>query len=613
MNSHIFFSYAKKIISFARRKSGILLSRLKRSSLPASEILEKRAVFHLSRKRVPRFKQLRYSWRIFSKAEQKILKIVCAGWLVTFAVFAGVFIYNRTAPLPAFGGTYIEGMARAPQYLNPVLAFNNETDTDLNRLIFSGLLRYNERLELVPDIATQYDISEDQKVYTFTIRDDIFWHDGTPLSVDDIIFTIEAIQNPQFASPHFGKFQGVKVKKINDVTVQFFLEKPFAPFLNNLTIGIIPRHIWQNIPPANAKLAESNLKPIGTGPYRFKKLQKDPEGNILSYTLEAYRNYHNGVPFIKTMQFKLYPDLESAVAALKKQNIDGLNFLPKQAKQDLQKNKNLKFYTFTLPQYTAIFFNETRNEQLKEKKIREALALALDKKAIIQEVLDSEAQIINGPILPGFIGYHPELITFPYDPAQAENILEQEGWVMQEGENIRKKDDKTLEITLTTVDVADNINTTERIRALWEAIGVKVNLEIVPKQSIEKEIIVPRNYQALLFGEIFGADPDPFPFWHSSRRKSPGLNLTNFSHKEADALLEQGRSTNNPEKRNKLYQKFQEILIDQLPAIFLYSPTYTYPVQTKVRGINQTKINTPADRFNGVSTWYIKTKRKWKN
>lgn len=602
--------FYKKILVFVKPKI-----KLKKTKENLSEYHEKQAVLSLSNKSLPNLKQLRWAWKIFSDKEKNIIKKAAVSWLGVMLVFLSIFLYHHTSVYPTQGGMYIEGLLHPPQFLNPVLAFNNETDVDLNRLIFSGLFRLDKNLKLVPDLAESYEISNDFRIFTIKLKSGLKWHDGEDLTVDDVIFTYKTIQNPQFNSPHYGKFQGVQINKINNDTIQFSLKEPFAPFLQNLTIGIIPKHIWQTIPPINSRLAEANIKPIGSGPYKFKKLLKDKDGTLISYTFEKFSDYHSQKPFITTLQFKFYSNLSAAINALQKKNIDGLEFIPKNDIKNLQQVKNLNFHTFSLPQYTAIFFNYNKNEILKNKNVREALALAINKKDLVAEALNNEAQIIDGPLLPGTIGYHKDIKKFESDPEKAKSILEKEGWKIPTGEagnSFRKKDEQTLEITLTTVDVADNMDVAKKIKDYWQAIGVKVNLEIVPKKTIEQEIIIPRNYQALLFGEILGADPDPFPFWHSSKRQSPGVNLTNFANKKADSLLEKGRTTTDPAERNKIYQEFQDILIADLPAIFLYSPTYTYPVDKKIKGITQTSIITPADRFNDITNWYIKTKRGFK-
>jgi len=172
--------------------------------------------------------------------------------------------------VPREGGLYREAVVGAPQLINPLYAPANEVDTDISRLIFSGLLRYDEHGVLVPDVALSYEINEEQTEYTFLLRSDAIWHDGTPLTINDVLFTYGAIQDPVYASPLRVSFQGVTIAALDDTRIQFVLEKPFAPFLGSLTAGIIPEHIWANIDPRNARLSPFNLKPVGSGPFQFR-------------------------------------------------------------------------------------------------------------------------------------------------------------------------------------------------------------------------------------------------------------------------------------------------------------------------------------------------------
>jgi len=582
---------------------------------------EQQAVLRLSSKTIPSFKQLKYGWRIFSNKEQKIVISLLIASIIIFLNFGITAIYNRTALLPAVGGTYYEGLLQTPQFLNPVLAFSNSTDLDMNRLIFAGLLKYDKNLQLQSDLVENYTISEDQKVYKFTLRDGLEWHDGEPLTAEDVVFTIQTIQDPQFNSPHFGRFRDVLVQQIDEKTIQFTLTEPYAGFLPNMTIGIIPKHIWVDITPANSRLAEANTKPIGAGPYKFSKLQKETDGRLISYTLESFNKYHDHQPYIKTIQFKFYKDTVGALDALQRQNIDGLEFISFGDRVQLSQMKTINYHYLSLPQYTGLFINQNTNDKLATKNVREALAYAINKPEIINQIFGDEAQIIDSPILPGTIGYYPEIKKYDYNPEQARQLLNDANWTMPEvdenktdkNSGFRTKDDQTLEITLTTVDIPDTISIAESVINAWEDIGIKTNLNIVPRNDIEKNIIASRNYEILLFGEVFGADKDPFPFWHSSKRQSPGVNLTSFANTQADSLLEKARQTVADNERAELYKKFQDILIENMPAIFLYTPKYIYPVSDKIKGIDQQMINTPADRFNDIANWYIKVSRRWNN
>lgn len=599
---------------------------------------------------LPTFSQLKLLPKFLSRPEKKILKILTAIIIISGGFLSINFYLSHTVIAAKAGGEYIEGIVGAPKLLNPVQAQNNEVDMDLAQLLFSGLLKQKEN-KLEPDIALKYDISEDKTTYTFYLRPDLKWSDGETVTADDIILTVENIQNPEFNSPLYESLKGVLVTKLDDSRVQFKLAKPFSPFLSLLTFGLLPAHIWSFINPASAGLADFNIKsPVGTGPFMVKSLKKDSRGTIKSYTLTGNPNYYGQKPYLEKIIVKFFPNYEEAVAALNNRNIDGLNFLPKKY-QDLIANKEINIKPLSLPQYRAIFFNETANEFLKDKKIRQALSMAIDKKLIINQALDKQAVLIYGPILPGFIGYDPNIKKYEYNLAVAEKMIADAGWqkisltdyknLLKEkeeekiknddklSEKTEKKDQATpaelnldqefflkknndiLSLNFVTVNQPENIAVAEIIKSAWQKIGVKVNLNLIEANIFLKDIIAPRNFDALLYGELTSFDPDPYPFWHSSQSKAPGFNIAMYVNQKVDILLEEARQISDDGERAKKYVEFQNILMEDLPAIFLYNPTYSYLLSSKIKGFNLERIILPSDRLNGAEKWYIQTKREF--
>lgn len=561
---------------------------------------------------MPSFQQLKYLPQLLTLREKRLVRILLGIILISLILVGINFYFTRLEPVPGVGGEYTEGLVGLPQFINPILAPASTTDMDISRLVFSGLLRYDKNQRLIPDLAMRYEISDDGKIYTFFLRDNVLWHDEDSFTADDVIFTIQAIQDSEWRSPLLASFRGVEVEKIDDYTLKFVLEKPFAPFLSLLTFGIMPGHIWENIPPLQANLTEFNIKPIGSGPFQFKSLTKDRRGFIKSYTLERFDKYYREKPYLKRVTFKFFLTSEEAAEALETKKIDGLSYLPQDIKNKLASYKNIEIYTLHLPHFTALFFNKNANEFLDSKAIRTALAHSLDKPRIISEVLANEGEVINGPILAGQLGYHSEIKKYQFNLELAGEILDEAEWVLDEDTKIRQKDDQELAVKLATVDGSETEKAAKIIQECWQFLGVKVELEIFPKNEIQREIIKPRAYQILLYGMISGFDPDPYSFWHSSQREAPGLNLAGFANRDADHLLEQARQTSDKEKREELYIAFQDIIAEELPAIFLYNPTHSYLVDKKIKGIDIKQISIPSDRFANIEEWYIKTKRMWK-
>ncbi|MFH1598574.1 MAG: ABC transporter substrate-binding protein [Patescibacteria group bacterium] len=575
--------------------------------------LDKELVFSLAKGRWPSWGQMKFIPQYLSGLEKQVVRIT--GLVVVLAVIAfGISIYRQHVTTVAKeGGQYVEGLIGAPQFINPILAQVNDVDMDISRLVFSGLLKNDANQELVPDLAERFEISQDQKTFTFYLRQNVKWHDGVDFTVDDVIFTLQAIQDTEYNSPLITSFAGVGIERVDDHTLTLILDEPFAPFLSSLTFGILPVHVWNEIPPMNIQFTEYNKKPTGTGPYKFQQLARGAQGNIKSYTLSRNEDFYDQKPYIEEIVFRFYPDFESAVGAWNNNRVEGISYLPLEIKSLIKKEDNLNFHSMRLPQYTAIFFNQKNNTLLQSFEIREAMALAIDKAKIVSEALGNEGEIIHGPILPGFAGYHSDIKKYEFDPIRAQEILDEEGWelVEENGERIRRKDDSILEFVLTVVNQPEQMKAAEVLKSLWEKIGIKIEIHLMNNQIVENEVLKPRNYQILLFGEIVGMDPDPYPFWHSTQVEHPGLNLAQFKNKDADKLLEEARKSSVVDERTAKYKEFQDILADELPAIFLYNPFYTYSVSQKVKGIESIYITTPSDRFTNIQNWYIKTRRVW--
>lgn len=589
------------------------------------EHLDTKLIHSLSGKGLPSWKQLKYVSRVLSKREYLVLRALLCVIAINVGFLGWQFYRSQTEIIPAYGGRYIEGLVGTPLYVNPLLLHTNDTDRDLSRLIYAGLSRYDTNRRIVPDLSEKFDVSPDQKTFTFTLRKNLSWHDGEPLTADDVVFTVERIKDRAYKSPLAASFTDVSIEKVDEWTVRFSLPKPFAPFLDLTTVGILPAHLWQSVPPESFTLTSLNLKAIGSGGWKFKTLQKDRDGTIRSYTLSRNDQYFGEKSYLDEITFKFYPDIDSAVQALKNRNVEGISFLPRSLRDKLSQDKDLQYYIFNLPQYTAIFFNQLNNPDLKSLAVRAALSLTIDRNRIIRDALNSEGTRIAGPLLPGFLGYDEALSGDDYNPEKARSLLEAAGWrkdpengqwIKTEKSSARKTELKkrTLSVTLLTVNQEENVRVAEMVKDEWIHNGFSVNVQFADPTRIKQDVIDPRSYEAFLYGEIVGADPDLYPFWHSSQARSPGLNLALYSDATSDTLLEEGRSTTDSAQRAKAYRAFQKNLLQSTPSIFLYSPTYNYVVSTKLRGIADKKqIVYPSDRFIDISSWYSKSRRVWKS
>jgi peptide/nickel transport system substrate-binding protein len=518
--------------------------------------------------------------------------------------------YHFTIPVAAYGGSIEEGIIGAPRHINPLLS-QSDADRDLVRLIYSGLLKYNENGKLVPDLVKSYEISPDELNYTVYLKDGIKWHDNIPLTSSDVVFTIQIAQNNDYGSLQRINWQGIEIEKIDDRTLVFKLKNKYAQFLNNLTLPILPEHLWANVKPINFSLSELNIKPIGSGPYKFKKLQKDTLGRIRLYELGANNEFYGGKPFVKEILIKFFGSEDELINSYNKGEVDSLGLISPSNIQKIKFKQRLDIKKISMPRYFGVFFNQNQSEILSDKNVRLALAYGTDKKALIENILYGNGIDIHSPILPALTDVNKDVKKYEYDTGLASETLDKAGWNSKNESGILQKNEAKLSIKLTTSTWPELISAANILKDQWKEVGIDLQIEALPTPDLQ-QVIKNRNYQMLLFGEIINLDPDPFSLWHSSQKRDPGLNLALYDNKTADTLLEEARKTLDPIERAQKYDDFQKLVIEELPTLFLYSPYYLYGLSVKVNGFENKIISTPSDRFLNIEKWYVETKRVWK-
>ncbi len=545
----------------------------------------------------------KFQWLQFFKVLGKKEKIAFSAFafLAFFSFFTLVygFYLRNTRAVPAYGGVHIEGLIGQPRFINPIYAPLNDIDRDLTRLIFSGLMKYDLQGNLVPDLA-DCEIKEQGRVYECVLREDIFWHDGQELTLDDVIFTLETIQNPIYRSPLWPKWLGVEIEKISEQTIRFTLPTPSAPFLENLTLKILPRHIWRDISPEAFPLAIYNLRPVGSGPYKFREIKKDELGRIESLSLSANPQYFQGQPFISEIDFLFFRNEQELVKAAQQGQITGFSLSPLNPAKAFERNWQINF--LVLPRYFAIFFNPQEAKVFQDINVRQALSYAVNQQEIIAHLLYEQGQKVSSPILPGILNFSAPQKIYEPNLEKAKELLEKAGF---DKEN-------PLKFSLSTVDQPLLRETAELLKRQWQAVDVEVEINIYALDELEREVIRTRNFQSLLFGQVLSAIPDPFVFWHSLQKRDPGLNLAIFENNRADFLLERARQTLNQTARAEKLEEFQNIVIEQAPAVFLYNPYYLYLVSRTIKKPEMKLIITPTERFANIEEWYIRTRRIWR-
>jgi len=538
--------------------------------------------------------------------------VLIVGVLINLAVLTGWLwmdhYYRTTVEVPAFGGEYIEGLVGRPINLNPLVAIS-DADQDINSLIFSGLTRIDREGQLVGNLAREWEISEDRLTYTFRLYDEILWHDGTPFEAEDVVFTINLIQDPNFSGSFIvrNNWAGVEVEEIDPLTVRFTLRDPYAPFLENTTIGILPAHLLQNISGAELLTASFNKAPIGTGPYRFGEVESEGS-DVLSLSLKAYRFHHRVSPLIETIRFRFYPNAQEAFEGLRQRHVHALSNLPPELKEELENLRNVEIFKGTLPNYQAVYFN-TKRPLFEDVRVRRALAHMTDRRALIDQVMGGRAQIADGPLPRNSWAYTTPHDTTPtYDPEKAAALLEEAGWTLNEN-GIRQKDDMLLQFALISDDHEERRKAAFHLAEQWAEIGVWVDVRLFGVGTFIEDFLRRREFDAAIFGQNTYWDPDLYAYWHGSQINDPGMNLSRFEHGRLDRQLEDGRRLASTRERRERYVVVQEIIREDVPAIFLYTPEYNFVANRLVKGISVGYFARPSDRLRTVANWYIETKR----
>ncbi len=505
--------------------------------------------------------------------------------------------------VPEPGGIYTEAAVGTVKVLNPVLP-ESTLSNDINRLIFSGLTRYNQQRQVVPDLAERWDVSADGRIYTFHLRRGVKWHDDVPFTADDVEFTLAAIQNPDSRSPLASSWQGVQVEVKDPQTITFILPTPLASFLDSTTLAIVPRHQLEGVEPSQLREAKFNREPIGTGPFKLKTFAPSAREVALS----ANNNYYGGRPKIDEIIFRLY---DSSVAALQAyaqhQVLSPGRVLPEQLDRR-SKLAGLVDYNFLLPTETVLFFNTT-DRVLADQELRTLLARLLNREQILNQATGGQGLPVSQPLLPGMLGYTAKYAAAPLDPAAARQALDHAGWRLTAGGDVRQKNGRSLRLRLVTAGGGELERAADAIKQQWGRLGIEVEVVTTDLTNLQQTYMRPRNFQLLLFGLNLGADPDIYPFWHSSQTKDPGVNLSGYVSAEADKALEAARLKVDPLVRVGKYEAFLQLWNADAPAVVLYGSSYQYAVSDDVAGIAAGRLVTPADRFYHIERWTVR--RRW--
>lgn len=564
--------------------------------------------------------ELIYTLRTLSNRKRYWLGILLA--LLLAAIVGLGWLVNDffSVTIPARGGTLREGVIGAPLYINPLLA-TSDSDRDLTMLIYSGLMRIGPDGRPFPDLAEKYEATDDGLTYTFFLKKNLKWQDGTPLTAEDVAFTVTKAQDPQTKSPRRASWEGVNVTVLSPTLVRFQLQKPYPSFLTRATMGLLPKHLWNKFSGDAFSLNQLNTDPIGSGPYSVKRISKNKDTGIPDYyELRAFSDFALGTPFVSTLHLNFYANEADLVQAYYNRQIDSLNAVSSEHAAELEQNGAHVFQT-PLPRVFGVFFNHNQAPVLLHPEVRAALNAAIDRRAIIESTLHGYGTAAFGPLPPtASIGQSDEATSLGSSTnrlAEARQILSDHGWQWNDDSKTwqkqkNKKETETLAFSISTSDAPELREAAELIQQTWQALGAQVELKVYEIGDLTKDVIRPRDYDSLFFGQVLGRSPDLYSFWHSSQRQDPGNNIALYTNADVDKLLDQLRTENDPQTAAELYQKINNYIQADLPAVFVYSPDFLYLLPDWVHGVNLEAINLPSDRFLSVYHWYIATEKVWK-
>jgi peptide/nickel transport system substrate-binding protein len=518
------------------------------------------------------------------------------------------------APEPVPGGVFIEALVGEIIRLNPVLDFYNQPDRDIDRLLFSGLIRFNSSGLPQSDLA-EWAVTADATLYTITLREDAVWHDGETVTADDVIYTFSKLQDQDYPGPRdlFRLWKKINIIRLDNRRVQFQLPEPFAPFLDYLTIGLLPDHLLRGVSAGDLINHPFNLSPIGTGPFRFDRFLVE-DGQISGVSLVAFEDYYEGRPFFERAEFRIYPDAQSAYDASIPDDIHGISPVDVETLPEVLDSIDFNLHSSRLPKMNLVFLNSKNAEKpfISEKNFRQALLLAINRQWIIDEALFGQGVVPSGPIAPSTWAHSASLTPMPFSPEVAADLLDGLGWELPIGaelgdpEYLRIKDEEILSLELVHTDNITQAKIAEMIKKNWEAVGIQVTLNPVEPESILDTYLEPRNFEAVLaeLSQMRSPDPDPYPFWHDSQAES-GQNYGGFTDRNISIWLEQARITPDFGRRASLYKSFQHRFQSQVPALLLFYPIYNYAVDAQVLGVTIGPISDPSDRFNHITSWHL--------
>src|SRR3989344_5132835 len=516
--------------------------------------------------------------------------------------------YQSMQPVP--GGIYTEGIVGTFTNANPLYA-SSAPDSAISRLVFAGLLKYDNDNNLVGNLAQDWTMGPAPTHYTVHLKKNLTWHDGKPLTSADVVFTYNTIKNIEAQSSLYNAWKDINLSAPDSHTINFDLPNPLASFPHSLINGIIPEHLLKNIPAASLRSSPFNSAPVGTGPFEWKFVEvlgSPTTGRQQRITLAAFDKYAGGRPKLDGFNLITYGDEKLLIAAFKKKQVSamsGLDAIPDELKDD----KGVQAHVTPLTSVVMAFFNNSRGA-LAGANVRKALVSGVDRQQLVS-ITGQPTGLVDSPILQVQVGYNPDIIQRGYNYDEANQLLDQAGYKRGD-KNLRYKDGKILQFTLRSQDTRQYSLTSQYLQKQWEKLGIKIDLTYYSGDDLQGQVIATHDYDILVYGISIGADPDVFAYWDSSQASitSQGhSNLSEYRSSVADEALEAGRTRTDNAVREVKYKAFLTAWTTDVPALALYQPNYIYITRGPVFGYSRKTVNVEADRFYNVENWMVRQKR----
>ena len=552
-----------------------------------------------------------------------LVVILIISTLVNLIWILVVFWNDNSDAYPAKGGIYVEASVGSLRHINPILPSSGDAERDLINLIFEGLQKYDPKTSKIVSGLADCTVDATATIYTCTLRDNLTWQDGQPLTLDDVLFTYnELAKNPELPNSSLRAiFENVILEQVDEHIVKFTLPSPNAFFASELTLGILPRHLLGLLPVSNMELTEFNLQPVGAGPYKLDSLKK--ENDKWTARLSIFENYHDQTAKIEKLVLYYYPAYTNLAGELS--SFNAVRGIPSTEVGRFQNDSRFVLQEFTLPQYVALFLNNS-SDKLKNAKLRYGLLLATDKQAIADF---ADGNKVDTPFLGDGnqfdIGFSEERARGALNDAGWELPLNENGEKQTDAVRTKKNDDKVETLTLKAITASTPVlyeQVLRQIKAQWEKVGVNLEISILPIEEFQTAVI-NRDYDVLLYGQNFGYNPDLAPFWHS-KNADKGLNFSNYKNFTVDFMLDQAQTQLSAEARNATFDKIAQniagpvydtngTLVNGVAGIFLYTPRFYFAADQRVKGLDFQTLAYSADRFLEIRDWYVWEEKQLKN